>query len=402
MSRPAERTVPTRARRLVLVLGIVLIAVNLRASLTVVGPLVATIRADQRLSATSAGLLTTIPLLIFAAVSPLAPRLVGRWGETRTLCGAMVVLAVGTVLRSVPLTGALFAGTVLLAAPIAVANVVLPGVVKREFPEHVGILTGVYVSTMGLLAALASGVAVPLAGATPAGWRGALACWVVLGLFAIAVCLHPSFAVDRGSASGPVPGMPWRSAVAWQVTVFMGLQSLGFYVMITWLPSILVTHGFTEDRAGWVLFLFQLVALAVSLTLPIVTRRLSGQRVVAATCASCCLLGYLGLAVAPGFAIAWVVLAGLGGGGTLVLALSFMALRSTTPSETAALSGMAQSIGYLLAAIGPVLLGALHDLTHSWTPSIYILAATAALLTLTALGAGRSRTGPPRRETGSA
>lgn len=391
-ARPGQR-VPGVA---LLLAGILLIAITMRAPLTVVGPLLGVISRQFRLSGSEAGLLNALPLLAFAAFSPLAPRLARRTGTERALLLAITILAAGVVLRSLPWTAALFGGTLALGAAIAVANTLLPALVKQHFPGRQGTLTGVYVATMGLGAAVASGVAVPLAGTVPGGWQTALGCWAVLTVPAAAMWLPQLPRAGRGSepasagaGTRPAARMPWRSALAWQVTVFMGLQSLGFYVMVGWLPSLLRSHGASAHAGGWMLSLYQVVNLVVSLTVPLLIDRMAGQRALACAAALCSVAGYLGLLVAPGPAVIWVIVAGVGTGCCFVLALSFMALRAPGPGQTAALSAMAQSVGYLLAAGGPVAFGFLHDVSGSWTPSLLMLLATALVLAVAGLGAGR-------------
>jgi CP family cyanate transporter-like MFS transporter len=183
--------------------------------------------------------------------------------------------------------------------------------------------------------------------------------------------------------------MPWRSPLAWQVTAFMGLQSLGFYVMVGWLPSLLRSRGESAHAAGWMVSAYQVVNLLVSLALLLLIDRLAGQRAIACTGGLCSAVGYLGLLVAPGAAILWVIVAGIGAGSCFVLALSFMALRAQGPGQTAALSAMAQSVGYLVAAAGPVAFGFLRDASGSWTSSLVMLLATALALAGAGLGAGR-------------
>lgn len=422
------RRVPGSA---LLLAGILVIAVTLRAPLTVVGPLLGTISRYFGFSGTEAGFLNTLPLLAFAVFSPLAPRLSRRAGTKRALLLAVIALAAGILLRSVPWPAALFGGTLALGAAIAVANTLLPALVKQYFPGRQGVLTGLYVATMGLGAAIASGVAVPLAGAARGGWQTALACWAALAIPAAALWLpqlrrerdeggrHPGRTerapdgtgsdgpaarpadggtADRGTADAPTApradggadhAMPWRSPLAWQVTAFMGLQSLGFYVMVGWLPSLLRSHGASPHAAGWMLSVYQVVNLLVSLAVPQLIDRLNGQRAIACAGGLCCATGYLGLIVAPGAATLWVIVAGVGTGTCFVLALSFMALRAHGPRQTATLSAMAQSIGYLVAAGGPVAFGFLRDASGSWTPSLLMLLATALALAASGLGAGR-------------
>jgi CP family cyanate transporter-like MFS transporter len=388
---PAGRGVPSG----LLLAGILLVAANLRASLTAIGPLLSPISQRFGLSGTEAGLLTTLPLLAFAACSPLAPRVSRRLGPERTLLWALLVLAAGIVLRSLPRAAALFGGTLVLGAAIAVANVLLPAVVKHRFPARMSLVTGLYVGTMGLVGAAASGTAVPLAQALPAGWPAALACWaglVLLGAGLWAGCGHPA-----NTSADPAPAaLPWRSPLAWCVTAYMGLQSFGFYVVVAWLPTLLESRGTIAHAAGWLLSAYQLAGLVTSFLLPLVVDRMAGQRLVACAAALCCGIAYAGLLLAPALATVWALVAGLGSGGCVVLALSFMALRAGDPRSAAALSAMAQSIGYLMAAAGPLLFGLLHNATGSRTSSLLILVASALALAAAGLGAGRpGGLGPP-------
>ncbi len=371
-----------------LLLGIVLIAANMRASITVVGPLLAEITHAYGLSGTEAGLLTALPVLGFSAFSPYAPRLARRVGMERALLLAMVVLALGVGVRSLPSAPALFIGTVMLAAGIAVANVLLPALVKQHYSARQGSVTAVYATVMGLIAAVASGVAVPLADVLPGGWRAALGVWGVLVVAGLALWLPRTRGARDERPEEPSPRLPWRSLVAWQVTAFMGLQSLGFYVMIGWLPSLLRSHHVSPQAAGFQLLGYQLIALVTTLLLPLVTDRVDDHRALAAVASACCAAGYLGLLLAPGASLVWVLLAGCGSGPTLVLALSFVALRAPEPRHAAALSAMAQSAGYLVAAAGPFIFGALHAASGGWTLSLIVLLASAAALIAVSFRAG--------------
>lgn len=370
-----------------LVWGLLVVAANLRPALTGVGPLLDRVRADLGLSAAAAGLLNTLPLLAFAVVSPLVPRLAARWGPERVLGVALVVLTLGIAVRWTPF---LFTGTVLIGAAIAVGNVLLPSLVKRDFPTRVGLLTSAYATVMGGVAAVASGVAVPIS--EVGGWRTALGCWIVLALAAVVLWLPqlrkpPPVTAVRGHR------LPWRSPLAWAVTAFMGLQSLGFYVVVTWLPQVFQAGGVSAATAGWLLFVFQAVAVVTSLAVPPLLRRARDQRVVAATASAVMLVGYLGLLVAPGWMLVWSVVLGLGGGACLVLALAFLSLRAPDATAAAALSAMAQSIGYLLAAAGPVVFGFVHSLSSGWQVPIALMCVAAAGQTLIAMAAGRGSVG---------
>ncbi|WP_371099086.1 MFS transporter [Streptomyces sp. NBC_01005] len=374
-----------------LLVGVLLVAANLRAALTGVGPLLPDIGRSTGLSGTWTGLLSTLPLLTFAATSPLVGRTTHRYGAPRTLGLSLAVLAVGLLLRSLPGTFFLFAGTVVVAAAIAYGNVLLPSVVKSTVPEdRISQVTGLYVTAMGFLAAVASGVSVPLADHLPGGWRAALGCWAVLAVLAYAVWAPQYRRTDPATPTyAGRQRIPWRSPLAWQVSLFMGLQSLGFYSTIAWLPSIVHDQGVGEAAAGWQLFLFQVVGLVSSSTLPVLTRRWKDQRILAAAASAIGALGFALLAVAPQLAVVSSVLIGFGGGACLVLALAFQGQRAADASQAAALASMAQSVGYLVAALGPLLLGTLHDLTGGWALPLTVLVALTLTQAVVGAGAGR-------------
>jgi CP family cyanate transporter-like MFS transporter len=398
-------TAPGRSRLggLLLVLGIVLLAANLRPALTGVAPLISEIRADTGISNGTAGLLTTLPLLAFALLSPVAPRVARRFGMELTLLAGLLVLAAGILLRWASPLAALFLGTVVLGAAIAVGNVLLPGLVKREFPERAGLMTSVYSTSLGISAALAAGVSVPLAQLDGIGWRGALAAWALPALLACVAWLPQ---LGRRDLPASAPGSPdtrdlWRSPLAWQVTLFMGLQSLSYYVTLTWLPEILQEEGMGAARAGWMLGLSQAVAVVAMFLAPVIAGRGRSQRGVVAVAAGVSGAGALGLLVAGSAAgTLWVVLLGLGQGASFSLALTFFALRAPDPAHAAALSGMAQSVGYLLAAAGPSLFGVLRDATGAWKVPLALLLAITACLLIAGLGAARdAHVGAPREES---
>ncbi|MEU9321806.1 MFS transporter [Streptomyces sp. NPDC048295] len=392
-----KNTSTRRAGQVLLVWGLLVVAANLRASLTGVGPLLNRVQSDLGLAPAAAGLLNTLPLLAFAALSPLVPRLAARWGEERLLGGALVVLTIGIAVRWIPTAAGLFIGTVLIGAGIAVGNVLLPSLVKRDFPTKVGLLTSAYAMVMGGVAALASGVAVPIAEVAPGGWHTALGFWVVFALVSVLVWLPQ---VRTSGPAGPArrgQQLPWRSGLAWAVTAFMGLQSLGFYVVVTWLPQVLQDNGVSPAAAGWLLFWFQIVAVLTSLAVPRAMRWARDQRGLATACSVVLLVGYAGLFAEPRWALLWTVVLGLGGGACLVLALAFISLRAQDAASAGGLSAMAQSIGYLLAAVGPVVFGLLHSLSSGWRAPLLLMVVAAATQTAAALVAGRGTVAPTWR-----
>jgi MFS transporter, CP family, cyanate transporter len=385
---------PSRVSGVLLVLGIVLLAANLRPALTGLTPLIGQIRADTGMSYGVAGLLTALPLLAMGVLSPIAPLLARRLGMGRVLLVSMLVLAAGILLRSAGAAAALFLGTAVLGAGIAVGNVLLPSLVKREFPERVGLMTSTYSTALAVSAAIAAGASFPVADQVGIGWRGSLALWA-LPAFVAAVAWLPQVRYVRTANTSPAASQgvraPWRSALAWQVTLFMGLQSLGYYVVLTWLPEILQEEaGMSAARAGWMLALAQVVGIASIFLAPVLAGRKPSQHGIVVVAVTLTGAGALGLLVAAETATAlWVVLLGLGQGACFSLALTFFALRASDSEHAAALSGMAQSVGYLLAAVGPFLFGLLRDETHAWTVPLALLFAVAVCLLITGLGAAR-------------
>jgi CP family cyanate transporter-like MFS transporter len=393
VSGAAPDTGVRTARRVLLIAGILLVAANLRGALTSVGPLLETIRREQGLTAGQAGLLSALPLLTFAVFSPQVPKLARRVGMERLLWFALAVLAGGVLLRSLPLPGLLWFGTVLLGLAIAVGNVLLPALLKRDFPDRVAPMTSLYSVTMGVVGAVVSGFAVPLAGALPGGWRTALGYLAGLALIAFAVWAPQARGRAKPVALPVTVGRtPWRSALAWQVTGYMGLQSFGFYIVLAWFPAIMTSNGISEENSGWLLLVLQVLGVTMSAVIPLVANKMADQRLLASAGSLLSLSGYLGMLLAPELALLWAVVVGLASGICFVLALLFFTLRAADSFGAAALSGMAQSIGYLFATTGPVLFGGLHDMTSSWVLPMIVLMIAAFAQACLGLGAGRNLT----------
>ncbi|MGC4027421.1 MAG: MFS transporter [Steroidobacteraceae bacterium] len=380
------------SRPLGFLVALLLVAANLRPSLTGVGPLLLEIQQQLSLSATAAGLLNSLPLLIFAAAAPLAG-LADRHGAERLTLVALITLGVGTLLRSEGSIGALFAGTVVLASGIAVANVLIPVLIKQHFPDRIATVTTAYATVLGAFAGLASGVSVPLARVLPGDWRGSLGCWSLLALLAILLWLPHLRPVAHSDdpARQPAPRRVWRTSLGWQITAFMGLQSAIFYTIVTWYPAILSEAGFSLTAAGWMLTLYQFVGIAAGLAIPMLIRRLRDQRLLALITSLFATAGNLGLLLAPSAALLWMAVLGIGTGPCLILALSFVGLRASTAQTAAALSLMMQGLGYLLAAFGPVVFGYLHDSSGGWSLVLSGLALLGLLQGLCGYQAGRTR-----------
>lgn len=383
----------TRNTALLLV-GIMLIAANLRAPITGLGPLVGMIREDTGLSGTVIGLLTTLTLIAFAMVSPIVPRISQRMGIERTIFLSLFVLMAGILIRYTSSVTALFVGTALIGLAIAVGNVLVPTLIKRDFPQRVGLMTGVYTSFMNLWAAVATGIAIPLAANLGRGWHGSLAVWAVLAVIALLFWLpqlrYSSTTAASGGRKTDQKINLWHSRLAWYVTLFMGFQSFLFYVNITWLPEIMHAQGMSIATAGWMMSLLQMVSLPASLFTPIIASRMRSQRLLIVLVAACYGMGYATLIIGGTVLTAMgVTLIGIAGGAGFSLAVMFFALRTQTVQQAAEMSGMAQSIGYFIAAVGPMLFGLLHDLTDSWTVSYICLFVTLSLFAVFGFGAGK-------------
>ena len=378
--------------------SVLAIAANLRPALTAVGPLVGLIGADLGLGAPALGLLGAVPLVAFAVVSPLVHRLGRRLGHDRAVLVASVVLVLGTAIRSLPGTGTvgLWLGTALLGAAIAVSNVTLPALIKRDFAREVPLVTGLYTAVLSTTAAFASGLALPIA--RVGGWRLGIGVWALLSVLALLVWLPRSLRAEQPApaAAGPRPTLParasmWSSAVAWQVTAVMGTQATTFYLLVTWLPTIEMSHGVPPVAAGWHLFLYQVVGVGGGLLVTLFMRGRTDHRLVGAGVTLTMLVGVLGLLVVPSLSLLWIVVAGLSGGSSLVVALALVGERSRTAGDAAKLSGMVQSVGYLLAVAGPIGAGVLFELTGSWTwPLVGVLGVGLVQLVVVWL-AGRDR-----------
>ncbi|GGK08767.1 MFS transporter [Lentibacillus kapialis] len=374
-----------------LLFAIVVIAATLRSPITSVGPLIPFFREELEASNSMIGLVNTLPLLAFGVFSPFVPKLSGKFGMERTLLMAMVLLSLGVFSRSLGDIALLLFGTLLVGIAIAVGNVLMPGLIKSTFPYRVGLMTGLYSVSMNLFGALASGVSVPIASIPPLDWRYAMQIWGVLSLMAVVVLLMrlPAIRSSGKKVFAEVKGQPptalFKSKIAWAVTLFMGLQSFIPYSLFTWLPDILVTKGFNESEAGWLVAFFQVGLIPANFLVPIMAARMNGQRFIACVSGLLFFFGLLGVwLTSSNVIIAFLMLTGVGAGTTFSLAMMFFVLRTSTVSESSQLSSMAQSIGYIVAALGPFLLGSVAEWTNSWTVPLLILMLVA--LCIAALG----------------
>lgn len=380
--------------------GLLLIAINLRMGVASVGPVLGAIERSLRLSPSAASLLTTIPVFAFGAFAFLTPVLSRRIGLHRLLGLTMAVLAIGIALRLEPHGWALYGGTVLAGAAIAVANVCMPAAIKSDFAHRVGLMTGLYSTALFLSAAIASAAVVPLMAAFAGSWRPALAFWAIPAAIAFVVWLPRALqrpdarvrATGAGAADEPTFARLLRDPVAIAVTGFMGLQSLSYYAFLTWVPTVLQDAGVSAHTAGLMLAYSSLPGIVTGITGPAIARRLRPTWLPVLVVVVLCAAGFAGLLVAPAAgAWVWMTLLGLGQGGAISLSLSYIVWRSPDARHTAHVSTMAQGIGYLLAGLGPLGLGLLHTATGGWTVPIVVLLVLLVLQFVAGAAASRDR-----------
>ncbi|GAA3057762.1 MFS transporter [Rhizobium viscosum] len=371
---PPQKQSPTA--RFLLGISLVLIAFNLRPVFSSASALLPEIRSELGLSPLGASLLTTLPVVCLGAFSPLAPRLAQRIGSERTLLGVLMLLTLGTALRGVSSVSLLFFGTALAGAAIAVGNVLLPGLVKRDFATNAALMTGLYTMALCAGAAGAAGLTLPIEHALGGSLQGALAIWALPALIVGLIWLPQVFASSRQARRSGfrVEGL-WRDRLAWQVTLFMGLQSALAYCVFGWLVPILRERGLDGVVAGGIVSVSVMVQAAACLVVPHIAVRGKDQRLINVTLCAFAVAALLGLLFAPLSTVwVWAVLQGIGQGGLIAAAMTAIVLRSRDPHVAAHLSGMAQCVGYLLAAIGPFIVGLIRGWTGSfaWCAVLFV------------------------------
>lgn len=362
--------------RFLLGASLVLIAFNLRPLFSSASALLPEIRTELGLSPLGASLLTTLPVVCLGAFSPLAPRLAQRIGSERTLLGVLLLLTLGTALRGLSSVPLLFFGTALAGAAIAVGNVLLPGLVKRDFAANTALMTGFYTMALCAGAASAAGLTLPIEHALGGSLEGALAIWALPALVVGLIWLPQVFASSRQARRSGfrVEGL-WRDKLAWQVTLFMGLQSALAYCVFGWLVPILRERGLDGVVAGGIVSVSVMVQAAACLVVPHIAVRGKDQRLINVTLCTFAVVALLGLLFAPLSTVwVWAVLQGIGQGGLIAAAMTAIVLRSRDPHVAAHLSGMAQCVGYLLAAIGPFIVGLIRGWTGSfaWCAVLFV------------------------------
>lgn len=371
--------------------GIVMVACNLRPALVSLSPVLNEIMADLDISAGAVGMLTTASVLLLGLCSPFAPGMARRFGSELVILGALVLLTIGVGLRYFANLPSLMLSSVLCGVGVCMGNVLIPAIIKRDFPAHVPSMTGLYTMCLCASAAVPAGVTAPLA--ERFGWPLALASWAGFALVGIVVWL-PQVRHQRGlavQARARVTGL-WKDPLAWQVTAYMGLQSALAYAVMTWFVPVLRDRGLDPVTAGIVVSVAVFVQTPAAMLAPVIGARGRDQRMTILVSAAIGLAGMMGFIFAPLSTIwIWAVAVGIGQGATFALALVLIPLRSPDGAVAAQLSSMVQTTGYLIAASGPLVAGLLHDWTGGWTEVGWFLLAMAIASAIAGWGAGRTK-----------
>lgn len=376
-------------------LGILVLGTTLRAPITALGPVMTEISKSLHLSNTQAGLLTTIPLMAFALLSIFVGQLSRKLNIEKFILFSVILLLVGLYVRVVGTVMTLFLGSAILGTAICIGNVLAPGYIKKIFPDKAGMIIGFYSVFMSLTAALASGLSITIGRETGLGWKGSLGIWMWIGLFCLLLWLPLALKKSKGREKKAIVKRDkniFKSSLAWQISIFMGLQSLLYYCIVTWLPMLLQDFGMAKEESGWVLFYMQMAMLPITFLGPIIASKLSNQKILV-------LIVGAGMSISVSLILLFqlqyiysaMILFGIASGLAFSLSMMFFVLRTRDSHTATSVSGMAQSIGYLLAAFGPPVFGSLYEYGKTWDLSLYFLLIVIVLLIFTGLKAAANR-----------
>ncbi|EXJ12940.1 MULTISPECIES: CynX/NimT family MFS transporter [Nitrincola] len=363
----------SRFFQVIAICALMMAALNLRGGIVVVAPLVMEVRAALNISASEFSMLTTLPLICFGVVSILVPWLSRSFSTQQLAVVGLLLISLGVCLRLVISYPVVLLGTVILGSAIALLNVLIPGMVKTFFPKRIGLMTGLYSIMLSLGAGLGVYLAVPIMTYYDS-WRFPVMIWAILPLIGVLFWLPMLKLKKAGKASASARATLWKDPIAWSITLYMGLQSFYFYAIATWLPKIFMESGLDPESAGTAASLINMVSIPFNLMIPILAARMRSQVPLALLVFIASFSGIAGLywsaASAP---YLWASLMGVGAGCSLSLALTLFILRTQNALQATALSAMAQSVGYMIAASGPVMLGAIRDFSVDWQYALLLM-----------------------------
>ena len=391
-STPTKRTFLSSA---ILILGILFIAANLRAPVTGLAPVLEQIIFSFNLTTSQAGLLTTLPLIAFALASPMAASLAKKQGLEISLFISLLLIGVGLASRLIDSMLILYVGTAIIGIGIAIGNVLLPSLIKRDFPHKVAVMTSSYVLAMGIFGGSYSALIIPLAEYKQMGWQIALASYGLLTVIGILIWLpqlKQHTKPDKGLFASVNTAKMWHQALAWQITLLLGLNSFFTYILIGWLPSILIEAGHTAQHAAVLQGGFQIASALPGIILIPLLAKLKDQRLLTCLLALLASFSSIGLLYLPEFANVWSIVLGFSSGACFILGLSFISLRTNDSRQATSLSGMSQCIGYLLAASGPIIAGSLHSYFGNWSATLWLCAFASILCAIFGYLGGRNIT----------
>lgn len=383
-----------------IIIAIIMVASTLRAPLTSVGPVINDIIHQFNINDGIAGSLITIPLFIFAIISPLVSKVTNYLSMSRTILLSTLLLVFSLILRVAGDFTLFILGTILLGVAIAFGNVLLPSYVKWYFPTQVGIVTGIYSSMMHFTAGLGGGLSIPISSASQFGFRLSLSSWVIFAIISIflwILIVKKNSKLERKTAFVNQRNKEnktniVKSRIAWIIAATMGFQAMIIYTIVMWMPSILIDKGVDSSTAGFLFMLNQFSQVPMTFIVPIIAYKLSNQRILAIIITTLFLLGFSFLfSHSLILLFIGVIISGAAMGACFSFCMILFSIKARTDNGSVTLSGFGQSIGYLIGAIGPVLVGYLYDITHSWNSGIVALFIMALLFLIISYSASKNR-----------
>lgn len=386
--------------KLLIFLAVLFTAANLRAPFTSLAPLLSSLQESLGLTTSSTGLLITLPLLAFIIFSPLAPQIAKKFGLENAIYYALVLILVGIVIRSSGFIGLLYLGTFMIGIGIAIGNVLLPSVVKINFPSRIPLITSGYILSMGLFAAMGSSLVIPIEGLTSYGWKASSFIMVILPVFAIILW---SFQLKNKSATKIKPKLinknePYsyhqllKSPIAWQVTGFFAFNSFLYYSIVSWLPAIASSFHYSELQAGNIHGIFQLSTAIPALIIPLLMSKFKDQKLLALLMSSITLIGIVGILINPAYLFLWAAMIGFGAGACFVLAIIFIGIRTNNLLQSTLLSSLTQTLGYSIASTGPIVMGWLYDSQKNWSLALTLCITLCIAMSICGFLSGRNKT----------
>lgn len=383
-------------KKVLLTLTIIFIAANLRGPLTMVGPLIPSMKESFTSGNSLFGILTSIPLFVFGIISIIAPKLDNKFGKRITITTSLSLLLIGLLIRSLGLVSSLLIGSILVALGIGISNVLLPSIIVEGAPKKdVGRLTGTFTTTMGLFGSIASGLSIFLASIV--GWQFALEIFVITAIIALVLWLTYSKTVEgieREEQLEPEIKLLYllKSKLVWSIALFMGVQSWIAYALFAWVPSILIDRGISSNFSAIALMIIQLCSMPTMYIIPIIAGKKKSQSMFVAVTTIIGFIGCLSLFAAnPIILTVGLVLIGIGQGASLSFSYLFFTVRTNSAKETSSLSGISQTIGYFIASTGPILFGYIHDITNLWNGSLIFILFMHVILLFEGILSGRNK-----------